>query len=614
MNKSNDQDLRNVRVANFSEMELPFANTLNFDSEDVDANVAKIRNYADLPYLYVLSDRKEKSVRAILKKLKSIRSTCFPYALFLSEGVDVGEVEADADLIRVADMTSDGLIQKITDYAAEKFTFDRKNLMIENDTPIPEKVDVMIVGAGITGLLAADKFLDNNLTCCVAEKSEAIGGIWSQYANTVSQVNTSECAYRLIEPKIRTNRDHSMTREILSDMVCLARKMSDRLYLNTEVIRIAKVGDGYRTELLKDGQKYNVESKGIILAVNDRVGSPRVIEWENQAKFKGQVVNGISDEAKEVDWKNKRVVIIGMGAFAIENTRTALEAGAEHVTVVCRRHGTVCPKIIDYLNFSTPYDDDFQHEKKSNMRNMMLWKKLYNLSGATQPECWMGKIKHTGHTISVSDIWFIAHYLKKLETVAGNISGMNENGVVVDKQHHIDADIVVNCIGFHRNASNINQLCDYTEMYNNNYIDKDFMYLADAYIDDDAFNSFFGSSVLEMEKFYLNVYLRFFNNPEFDQMLNSSGIQKIAIEDRSWSHYIKSSNALTKRYPELYQAAKQQVAERTENFMESHDLETFVSANMREWYDMHSLLAGRQMAPEDCLPYVFERLVTKAIL
>ena len=143
-------------------------------------------------------------------------------------------------------------------------------------------------------------------------------------------------------------------------------------------------------------------------------------------------MDGYSDKTAEVDWVGKKVVVVWMGAFAVENARTALEAGAEYVTVVCRRHGTVCPKIIDYLNFSTPYDENFEHDRKSNIRNMMLWKRLYDQSGATEPECWMGKIKHTGHTISVSDIWFIAHHLKKMETVTGSVGEMYDHGVIVE--------------------------------------------------------------------------------------------------------------------------------------------------------------------------------------
>ncbi len=221
----------------------------------------------------------------------------------------------------------------------------------------------------------------------------------------------------------------------------------------------------------------------------------------------------------------------------------------------------------------------------------------------------MGNIKHPGHTISVSDIWFIAHYLKKLGTVTGEVTGLFDRGVMVDNQDHLEADVVVNCVGFHRNASSVKALTDYTHTYNINYLDKDLMYLADAYIDDNAFNSFFGSSVLEMAKFYLDVYVRFFDTPAFDTMIGTQGIEPVALETRSWSHYIAGANALIEAYPEIRQFARQQVAERTQNFLEAHDLEVYIAENKREWIDMHTQLAGRPMQPEECLPYVFEKLL-----
>ena len=223
----------------------------------------------------------------------------------------------------------------------------------------------------------------------------------------------------------------------------------------------------------------------------------------------------------------------------------------------------------------------------------------------------MGKIKHAGHTISVSDIWFIGHFLNKIETIVGRVTGMFENGVIVENQHRIEADVVVNCVGFERNAPNLRNICEYNEMYNNNYVDKDMMYLADAYIDDDAFNSFFGSSVLEMVKFYMDVYVHFFDAPELDDMLKSDGIEKISIEDRKWSHYIAGAAALMKNYPEISEMARKQVDRRTKNFLEFHDLDTYISQNKREWMDTHAMLAGHPIKEEDCLPYVFEKLVQK---
>ena len=610
--------ISNIRIANFCNIKLSLSNVLNLDTRNIQLNLQEIRKYADRPYVYLLSKEQMKYVVELLSELKSIRSTCYPHALFLMNGSESDFEELDpvvlgVDIIELDTANADIINNKINTYAQAKFDFDYSKLKFANPSMLPKMVDVLIVGAGVTGLYAANRLLENKISFCVVEKRDMIGGIWSLYANSSSQVNTSEGAYRLIDPKIRSNRDHSTTREILEDITDLSSNISDHLFLNTEVDRIIKIDDFYQIKITRNQEKHMVKSKGVILAINDRVGTPREIDWENQNNYQGKIISGISNAVNDFDWKNKKVVVIGMGAFAVENARTALEGGARHVTVVCRRHGTVCPKIIDYLNFTSPYDENFKHDKKSNMRNMLLWKKLYDQSGATQPECWMGKIKHDGHTISVSDIWFIGHYLKKLETIAGTITGMYEEGVIVDNQHRIDADVVVNCVGFYRNALTVKELFDYKKMYNNNYVDKDLMYLADAHIDDDAFNSLFGSSVLEMAKFYLDVYIYFFNNNDYYAMIESDGIETISIEDRKWSDYIAAAASLMKHYPDIYEAARKQVSERTNNFMEAHDLSTYIFANKREWIDTHSLLAGRSMKAEECLPYLFQKLIDKKI-
>jgi len=606
------------RVANFYSTDLFLNNVLNLDTHDRQRTLKELRKHSDLPYVYLLSKAQIKVVVELLSELKTIRSTCYPYALFILNGSEAQFEKLDTeglelDIIELDSNNEDFVNDKINAYAKTKFVFDHSKLEIKTNKKLPEMVDVIIVGAGVTGLYAANRLLENKISFCVVDKRDKTGGIWSLYANSTSQVNTSEGAYRILNDKIRSNRDHSTTREILEDIVELSNNISDNLFLNSEVDRIDKIDKFYQTQISLNNEKHMVKSKGVILAINDRVGNPRKIDWENQNKFQGELISGISNVTNDFNWKNKKVVIIGMGAFAVENARTALEGGARNVTVVCRRHGTVCPKIIDYLNFASPYDENFKHDKKSNMRNMLLWKKLYDQSGATRPECWMGKIKHDGHTISVSDIWFIAHYLKKLTTTTGTITGMYGDGVIVDNALRIDADVVVNCVGFYRNAVKVKEICDYNQMYNINYIDKDLMYLADAYIDDDAFNSLFGSSVLEMAKFYLDVYLYFFNKDDYYSMVESDGIERISIEDRKWSDYIAGATALMKHYPDIYEAARKQVAERTSNFMEAHDLETYIFANKREWIDTHSLVAGKSMKEEECLPYVFQKLIDKKL-
>lgn len=600
---------RNVRIANFSNIDLTDDCQLKFGDENVEDIVKKIRKYADLPYVYVVTKENEQLVTDLLSRLKAIRSPCYPYALFSVDGTEVDVHDPDLKIVHVGSTDGTKIRHDIDAFVSERFHFDEEKLHITNTGALPERVDVAIVGAGITGVYAANRLAEAGLSACVLEKRDKVGGIWSWYANSTSQVNSSECAYRLFEKSPRSNTDHSATREILEDIASLSQNVAEQLFLETEVSRIEKTQDGYQLTAERDGKEIRLESTGVIMAINDRVGPPREVEWPNQAAFEGRIVSGISNDTKGVDWRGKNVVIVGMGAFAIENARTALVGGARHVTVVCRRHGTICPKIIDYLNFATPYDEAFQHDNKSNIKNMMYWKKLYDLSGATKPECWMGKVKHDGHTISVSDIWFIGHHLKKIETITGEISGMTASGVIANGQQHVDADIVVNCIGFERNTSAAQTLSGYSETYNTNYLDKNFFYLADAYIDGDAFNSLFGSSVLEMVKFYMEIYIKFFNNPEFDNMINIEGIRKVPIHDRNWSHYIEGAMTLMNQYADVREIAHKQVAQRTDNFLETHDLPTYIAENKREWIDTHALLAGKPIAEGDCLPYVFEKLL-----
>lgn len=601
--------LPRTRIFNFTPVALSRDGVLNLSLSEPGL-ISKIRSYADLPALFLVAAGQEEAIAGLLAGLRSIRSSCYPYGIFALGGDFTVLATEGVSVVTLDSEKPEDISAAVETFVKERLLFDRSLLDNNNAASLPEKTDVLIVGGGITGLYAARECLKKGLQFVVVEQRDVFGGIWSQYANTTSQVNTSEAAYRLTEKETRNNRDHSSTREMLEDLSEIGQAISPHLFTRTEAVRFDKLdGGGYRTRLERDGKQVDVESRGLLLAINDRVGTPRRITWPGEEQFAGSICAGISDEALGMDWKGKKVVVTGMGAFAIENVRTALEGGAAEVTVVCRRHGTVCPKIIDYLNFATPYDENFQHEKKSNIKNMMLWKKLYDLSGATQPECWMGKIKHEGHTISVSDIWFVAHHLGKLNTHTGSIASVEKDAVVLDDGTRVTADIIVNCVGFHRMSTVLREMCDYHEMYNNNYIDKDLMYLADAYIDDDVFNSFFGSSVLEMTKFYMEVYLRFFDSEEYDTMIQAPGIGKIPVEDRRWSHYIAGSEALMDAYPEFRQAARDQIDARTRNFKEAHDLSVYIAQNKREWLDTHHQLAGRQLSEAECLPYVFEKLL-----
>ena len=57
-----------------------------------------------------------------------------------------------------------------------------------------------------------------------------------------------------------------------------------------------------------------------------------------------------------------------LGAYAIENARTGLEAGASSMTVLGRRRGSICPQLVDWLNWIRPRDEMMKRSRQEVIR------------------------------------------------------------------------------------------------------------------------------------------------------------------------------------------------------------------------------------------------------
>ncbi|OLP75318.1 Phthiocerol synthesis polyketide synthase type I PpsC, partial [Symbiodinium microadriaticum] len=287
----------------------------------------------------------------------------------------------------------------------------RRSLVLPRSSP-PASADVVVgLRSGLLGMLTAHRCSAAGFSVAVLEQRTLVGGIWSMYANSTSQVNSSEGGYCIKEllgeedgKAPWDNRDHSTAAEVLKDFAKLGDRLKDHIFTSVRVVKILGEHGNY-TVLFEDE-----------LA--------RVLAFEKKLKPGG------------MDWRGKRVIIAGMGAFAVENVRTALEQGAAEA--------------IDYLNFVKPWDEKYKHDTQTNVKQFLRWKQLYERSGCTVPECWPKQVKHDGHTISVSDIWFVAHFMKKLRTCAGEIQRLVKDGAILSSGDFLPCDVVVGCIGFER--------------------------------------------------------------------------------------------------------------------------------------------------------------------
>jgi hypothetical protein len=61
------------------------------------------------------------------------------------------------------------------------------------------EVDMVVVGAGVAGIIAAHKFQKRNISLKVLEKTSKIMGCWQAFANPTSHVAVTEATYRLAD-------------------------------------------------------------------------------------------------------------------------------------------------------------------------------------------------------------------------------------------------------------------------------------------------------------------------------------------------------------------------------------------------------------------------------
>ena len=492
-----------------------------------------------------------------------------------------------------------------------KETFSSKPAKL-NDCPlIPFNIDCLVVGAGIAGLLMAQS-LSKTREVLVLEKEDYVGGIWYTQANTTSRVNSSEGAYRLIN-KTKTNIDHTPTHQIMQDLVTIANNdLQNKIKTGIEVLDITSKNDYFNITYKFQGTVGILQANKVFVCINRRLGKLRQINYPGEGDFKGNICYGVSNQIEAIDFKNKRVLILGSGAFAIEQVRTTLEQGAREVVVLSRQRGTVCPLIVDYLNFIRPYDKYFAHNKNGSTAIFQAWKDAFKKLNVTEPECWKeGKMTPHGHTISVSDIWLLGHYYGILSTKVGEIKNIYDDYVITDKNHKIDCDVIIKCTGFEKNQT-VRKLVKSDQVYANNVVADNLVYLAENVLDDvGGYQSPFGSSYLEAVRISIIYILQELNTTN---RITGYG-DKVDIVDFPISKNTQMLQDLIKdstKY-EIAEEMRKHVIRRSYEYHKRFLPEVFLRENQREWNNLCDLLEERALNNMERPDYPFVNLLDSIV-
>ena len=497
---------------------------------------------------------------------------------------------------------------------------------------IPEYAAVGVVGAGFAGLLVAahlNKLGERSVH--IFEKTAVVGGVWRHHANAFSRVNSSEPSYRLPVASPQPNTNHSHHSEILGDVLRLVRQyqLSTRIHVGAQVASVSTLpapragteGWVVAGSEVSSGAAFQLSCRLAVLCTNRRLGAPRHMELAGEASFGGQVFRGLSGDVNNLQCAGQRVVVLGMGAFAIENMRTSFERRASHIHVLCRRRGTVCPQLVDWVNFVRPFDDEFKHDGAGDAVVLTHWHRAYDASGAHRPECWSsGLLKPDGHTVSVSDLFFIGHHMRMLSTACGEVGRLEGSSTVVTVGGgRLEAGVVIKCVGFELNEGN-ERLLGRARMQSFGFASDGLWLLFEAHLDSHAFSSPFGSSYVNAASFNIKVMLRYWQSAELgarvtaassSQQLRSYRINRLSVGDMLEG--LGQLRPLDEGVSAILTDHVQQIAEAFEATL---PMEQYMAQNRRLWAVSHELLEHtlsnavvsppRTSTASDRLPYLFD--------
>lgn len=216
-----------------------------------------------------------------------------------------------------------------------------------NSTALPAKFDVVVVGAGLSGISVLYRLRKLNLKVKVLEAGSDLGGVWYWNRYPGARVDSEIPFYQLNIPEVYKTWNFTQRfpggqelREYIAHIDRILNIKKD-VSFNTRVNDVRYNAEDY-TWTIKAESGLVVQAKYVVLATGllNRSYSP---EFPGIDKFNGQIYHSASWPEK-TNCKGKRGAVIGSGATSIQIVQELAKETAEggSLTVFVRRKSFSC--------------------------------------------------------------------------------------------------------------------------------------------------------------------------------------------------------------------------------------------------------------------------------
>ena len=226
-----------------------------------------------------------------------------------------------------------------------------------------DELDVIIVGAGFSGLYMLYKMRKMNLKALIIERASDAGGtwFWNRYPGARCDIESIEYSYSFsdeLQQEWNWSNRYSDQSEILEYINYVVKKfnLKENIVFNTSV-KSATFDENLKNWILETDSK-SYSSKFCVMATGT-LSSIKQPNFDGLENFKGDWYHTGNWPHEGVDFKGKRVGQIGTGSTGIQTAPIIAET-ASHLTVFQRNPNFSVPAS------NRPLNSDFQKYLREN--------------------------------------------------------------------------------------------------------------------------------------------------------------------------------------------------------------------------------------------------------
>lgn len=323
---------------------------------------------------------------------------------------------------------------------------------------------VAVIGAGVSGLVAAKCLLDEGLEPVVYEQAPQSGGLWN-YDEALPdgggvmyrslRTNTSKHTLAFSDfPLPETAPDfpsHSEVLEYLRDYAAHF-DLHTYLHLNTVVESVELAAHGQWTVSARTGEQVSTETFEAVVVCSGRDRSPQLVHPPGCETFAGRILHSSSYKGPE-EFAGKRIVVAGVGSSGVD-IATELSRVADRLYLSTEHGAWFIPRYV----LGRPYDHQLTRlaERLPYRLRLFLFSRLllfeYRRMGVTPRQ-----LQAQGLPLPPFDLWSArltpcTDLLQRIQSgaieVKPRITQLEGQQVRFADGSAVEADAVVCCTGY----------------------------------------------------------------------------------------------------------------------------------------------------------------------